>query len=71
MPKVISLPKEKYMSMVRTMKLPFRAIESSSVVGPFFWCAYDQDDDDPHLRMLNNIYLYIRPRQKRLKWTLF
>lgn len=51
MPKVISLQQEKYMSMIRTMKLPFRGIESSSVVGPFFWCAYDQDDDDPHLRM--------------------
>jgi hypothetical protein len=51
MPKVISLSKDKYMSMIRTLKLPFRGIESSSVVGPFFWCAYDQDDDDPHLRM--------------------
>lgn len=53
MPKVISLPKEKYMSMIRTLKLPFRGIETSSVVGPFFWCAYDQDDDDPHLRKWN------------------
>lgn len=50
MPRTISLPKDKYMSMVRTLRLPFGAIETSSVVGPFFWCAYDQDDDDPHLR---------------------
>lgn len=58
MPKVISLSKERYMSMIRTLKLPYRGIETSSVVGPFFWCAYDQDDDDPHLRMWN-IYIYI------------
>jgi hypothetical protein len=37
--------------MVRTLHLPFRAIEGTSVVGPFFWSAMDQDDDDPHLRM--------------------
>lgn len=36
--------------MVRAMKLPHRGIETNSVVGPFFWCAHDQDDDDPHLR---------------------
>lgn len=33
------------------MRLPYRGIESNSVVGPFFWSAFDQDDDDPHLRM--------------------
>jgi len=32
------------------MRLPFRAIEGTSVVGPFFWSSLDQDDDDPHLR---------------------
>lgn len=36
--------------MVRAMNLPYRGIETNSVVGPFFWCAHDQDDDDPHLR---------------------
>lgn len=36
--------------MVRVMKLPFRAIETTAVVGPFFWSSHDQDDDDPHLR---------------------
>lgn len=50
MPKVISLPKDSYENMVRVLKLPFRAIETTAVVGPFFWCTYDQDDDDPHLR---------------------
>lgn len=52
MPKVISLPKDSYETMVRVLKLPFRAIETTAVVGPFFWCAHDQDDDDddPHLR---------------------
>lgn len=50
MPKVISLPKDSYAAMVREMKLPFRGIETTSVVGPFFWSSFDQDDDDPHLR---------------------
>jgi hypothetical protein len=38
--------------MVRTLRLPFRAIESTSVVGPFFWSSYDQDDADPHLQII-------------------
>lgn len=50
MPKVISLPTDKYAAMVRVMKLPYRSIETTSVVGPFFWCSFDQDDEDPHLR---------------------
>ena len=49
-PNYISLSANEYDGMVRTLKLPFRAIESGSVVGPFFWCSMDQDDDDPHLR---------------------
>ncbi|KAF5244353.1 hypothetical protein FAUST_2364 [Fusarium austroamericanum] len=51
--KVISLPAEKYGTMVRAMKLPHRGIETNSVVGPFFWCAHDQDDDDPHLQIIH------------------
>jgi hypothetical protein len=38
--------------MVRTMRLPFRAIESTAVVGPIFWSAFDQDDDDPCLQLI-------------------
>lgn len=38
--------------MVRKMRLPFRAIEGGSIVGPAFWCEYDHDEDDPHLRMI-------------------
>lgn len=44
------MPRNSYEKMVRLLRLPFRAIETTSVVGPFFWCAYDQDDEDPHLR---------------------
>ncbi|KAK3322432.1 hypothetical protein B0H66DRAFT_495321 [Apodospora peruviana] len=51
-PKYISLTHENYESMVRVLRLPFRAIEGTSVVGPFFWCAFDQDDDDPHLQII-------------------
>lgn len=53
-PHHISFTAEAYESMVRVMKLPFRAIETTSVVGPFFWAACDQDDEDPHLRKLNS-----------------
>lgn len=55
---VISLRPGHYKSMVRTMNLPFRGIESTSCVGPFFWCAYDQDSENPHLRTFAySIYL--------------
>ncbi|KAH7170347.1 hypothetical protein EDB81DRAFT_837221 [Dactylonectria macrodidyma] len=53
MPKVISLPKDTYESMVRTLNLPFRAIETTAVVGPFFWSSHDQDDEDPHLQIIH------------------
>ncbi|KAM7223811.1 hypothetical protein V8F06_000827 [Rhypophila decipiens] len=51
-PRYISLSHKNYELMVRNLKLPFRAIEGTSVVGPFFWCAFDQDDDDPHLQII-------------------
>jgi hypothetical protein len=34
------------------MHLPYRAIESTSCVGPFFWCAWDQDYENPHLQIV-------------------
>ncbi|KAI1122952.1 hypothetical protein F5Y10DRAFT_252924 [Nemania abortiva] len=51
-PNVISLAHDEYSSMVRKMHLPFRAIESGSLVGPVFWCEYDQDEDDRHLQII-------------------
>ncbi|GJC95376.1 protein kinase [Colletotrichum higginsianum] len=51
-PHTITFTADAYQSMVRAMRLPFRAIEGTSVVGPFFWCAYDQDDDDPTLQII-------------------
>ncbi|KAL7928001.1 hypothetical protein ACQKWADRAFT_278458 [Trichoderma austrokoningii] len=69
MPKVISLPKEKYMTMIRALKLPFRGIETSSVVGPFFWCAYDQDDDDPHLQICHR-KSDVRKKGKTRGWEM-
>ena len=51
-PHYISFTAEQYELMVRTFRLPFRAIEGTSVVGPFFWSAYDQDDDNPHLQII-------------------
>ncbi|KAI2630695.1 hypothetical protein GGR54DRAFT_164389 [Hypoxylon sp. NC1633] len=51
-PLYLSLKKESYESMVRTWHLPFRAIEGISLVGPFFWCADDGDEDDRHLQII-------------------
>ncbi|KAK5664127.1 hypothetical protein OQA88_342 [Cercophora sp. LCS_1] len=51
-PRYLSLTHTSYEEMVRTLRLPFRAIESTSVVGPFFWAAFDQDDDDPRLQIV-------------------
>ncbi|KAF4457546.1 hypothetical protein F53441_596 [Fusarium austroafricanum] len=53
LPKVISLPSERYGSMVRILNLPYRGIETNSVVGPFFWCAHDEDEDDPRLQIVH------------------
>ena len=49
-PNYISLKPEMYVAMVETFHLPYRAIESTSAVGPFFWAAFDQDEETPHLR---------------------
>ena len=46
----ISLPLEMYLSMVRKMHLPLRGVETSSLVGPFYACDFDQNYDDSHLR---------------------
>ncbi|KAJ2906843.1 uncharacterized protein MKZ38_010341 [Zalerion maritima] len=51
-PNVISLSHNAYERMVRGMSLPFRAIESTSVVGPFFWSAFNHDDSNPHLHIV-------------------
>ena len=51
----ISLPANDYMSMFRTLRLPFGAAEAINTVGPFFWFNWDDPDDgndDPCLRML-------------------
>ncbi|EAA33854.2 hypothetical protein GE21DRAFT_4222 [Neurospora crassa] len=48
----VSLKPEDYSSMVEIMRLPYRAIEGTSVVGPFFWAALDHDDKDPHLQII-------------------
>ncbi|KAL2164543.1 hypothetical protein VTH06DRAFT_3760 [Thermothelomyces fergusii] len=51
-PCYLSLTQQAYVDMIRTWRLPLRTIETSSVVGPFFWSAFDQDDDDPHLQII-------------------
>lgn len=51
-PHHISLTHQAYEEMVRGLRLPFRSIEGTSVVGPFFWSSFDQDDEDPHLQVI-------------------
>jgi hypothetical protein len=49
---VISMKKEEYIDMVETLHLPYRGIESTTAVGPFFWAAFDQDEQNPHLQII-------------------
>ncbi|KAI1451560.1 hypothetical protein F4805DRAFT_471564 [Annulohypoxylon moriforme] len=51
-PQYISLKRTSYQSMVRAWHLPIRAIEGTSLVGPFFWCSHDQNEDDRHLQII-------------------
>ncbi|KAH6850236.1 hypothetical protein B0I37DRAFT_413649 [Chaetomium sp. MPI-CAGE-AT-0009] len=51
-PSYLSLTHQAYEEMVRALHLPFRAIEGTSAVGPFFWAAFDQDDENPHLQII-------------------
>lgn len=46
------MKKDEYVNMVETLHLPYRGIESTSVVGPFFWAAFDQDEENPHLQIV-------------------
>jgi len=50
----VSLPKDAYESMVRAMHLPVQGIQTSSVVGPFFWYELDQDAANPRLRKFSS-----------------
>ncbi|ROW12316.1 hypothetical protein VMCG_00461 [Cytospora schulzeri] len=69
-PNVISFKAHEYDSMVRTLHLPFRGIEGHSVVGPFFWCAYDSADDaDPYLQIIMR-KSDVRKKGKTRGWEL-
>ncbi|KAI0024804.1 hypothetical protein F4780DRAFT_725055 [Xylariomycetidae sp. FL0641] len=68
-PNVISLPPDFYKSMVKKMQLPYRAIEGSGLVGPFFWCAYDNEEEDPHLQIISR-KSDVRKKGKTRGWEL-
>ncbi|ORY71048.1 uncharacterized protein BCR38DRAFT_415789 [Pseudomassariella vexata] len=51
-PTVISFSKEAYESLVREMNLPYRAIETSTVVGPFFWWTIVEKADGAYLQFI-------------------
>ncbi|KAG6035159.1 hypothetical protein E4U41_006237 [Claviceps citrina] len=69
MPKVLSLPRDSYEAMVRVLRLPFRGIETTSLVGPFFWCSLDQDDDDVHLQIIHR-KSDVRKKGKTRGWEM-
>ncbi|CAP68927.1 uncharacterized protein PODANS_7_8880 [Podospora anserina S mat+] len=66
-PSYISLSHSNYTLMVRALKLPFRGIESTSVVGPFFWCALDPDVDPSSSSTPPNLQLIFRKSDVRKK----
>ncbi|KAH8817387.1 hypothetical protein F5884DRAFT_249042 [Xylogone sp. PMI_703] len=51
-PLYISLKPDMYKLMVETFHLPYRLLESSSCVGPFFWSAVEMDDQEPYLKII-------------------
>lgn len=57
--------------MVRALHLPYRAIEGTSVVGPFFWCTHDSEEDeaDPHLQIIMR-KSDVRKKGKTRGWEL-
>ncbi|KAK8016779.1 hypothetical protein PG993_014968 [Apiospora rasikravindrae] len=57
-PDHISLPKESYKTMMDQFRLPLQALETSTVVGPFFWWAHHEDSDGKHLRNLPSCFAY-------------
>lgn len=69
-PNVISFTASEYESMVRTLHLPYRAIEGTSAVGPFFWCAHDtEDEDESHLQIIMR-KSDVRKKGKTRGWEL-
>ncbi|KAK7962039.1 uncharacterized protein PG986_002864 [Apiospora aurea] len=51
-PDHISLPKDSYKTMMETFRLPLQALETSTVVGPFFWWAQHEDSEGKHLQIV-------------------
>ncbi|KAF4121232.1 hypothetical protein GMORB2_2194 [Geosmithia morbida] len=70
-PQIISLPKDVYKDMVQVMKLPYKGIETSAVVGPFFWSVMDGDDDGkgPHLKIIHR-KSDVRKKGKTRGWEM-
>lgn len=55
--------------MVYRMKLPARGIETTAVVGPFFWCSHDDDEEDPHLHIIHR-KSDVRKKGKTRGWEM-
>lgn len=68
-PHVISFTGPEYENMVRSLHLPYRAIEGTAVVGPFFWCSYGDDDEDPYQQIIMR-KSDVRKKGKTRGWEL-
>ncbi|KAH7127924.1 hypothetical protein B0J13DRAFT_564738 [Dactylonectria estremocensis] len=60
-PHTISMATEEYLAMVDAFHLPSVGLETSSVVGLFFWCALDDNGDSPQFQI---IFRKSGPRKK-------
>ncbi|KAK8122930.1 hypothetical protein PG984_011600 [Apiospora sp. TS-2023a] len=67
-PKHISLPKDSYRAMMDKFHLPLQALETSTVVGPFFWWAHDEKFDGKHLPANSVSSLEMVFRKSDVKW---
>ncbi|SCO92421.1 uncharacterized protein FRV6_16549 [Fusarium oxysporum] len=51
-PYYISLPSDVYQSMLTQLHLPTQSIETTSVVGPFFWFGNDGNGENLHFQII-------------------
>ncbi|KAG9236685.1 hypothetical protein BJ875DRAFT_371599 [Amylocarpus encephaloides] len=68
-PQHISFTSQQYKSMIEVLNLPYRSIESTTCVGPFFWAAWDQNEEDPHLQIIMR-KSDVRKKGKTRGWEL-
>lgn len=69
-PKYISLPRDQYGAMVNAFHLPRKTIETTAVVGPFFWSTVARDKEDDTFLHIIHRKSDVRKKGKTRGWEL-